>query len=391
MVRWLICILAGPFLVSACDPFSSYPKTADDDAGPPAKLESTPGPDAAVDSGGCELASVPRRPDAGGTDADANEFVVAIRRIDLGATDAAQASSLDFPPNYLSFGFDLDGRCSSTKHAGNACITPSWSIDRIDGPGGRDNSVGEFYAMLGDLTAANNAEISAGTLTTIIRVRGYNGEAYDDRVRVEWFAATTVTHAGGAPTAAAWDGHDPWIAFDLWDSSEPAADAGADAAAGARDPVAKYYDDRAYVTDHKLVARAPELLVPSALLSHAVMTASIAKVAGGWVLRDGSMGGRLRIDAALRTIELFREANGQPVCTNSPSYRPRKMLLCSFADVSFTGPDDGTEPCDAASFQWRFSADPAELAGVVGHAGIVAQLPCPPEVSTLNDTCTDLP
>jgi hypothetical protein len=395
VVRIIACVLAGALSLAACDPFSAYGKAPRDDVGFPAVIHDASAPEPDAGPGDCEHVRPPRR-DAHAAAGDEIEFVVAAREIAFGVETAAGSPrdpDQTPSPNYLSFGFDLDDRCSSTPTIGNACITPSWSVDRIDGPGGRDNSVGELYAMLGVPSAINDVEIADGTLTSVVRVRGYNGKSSDDRVTVEWFAATTITHAGGRPTPPAWDGHDQWLAYDLWDSAAtPAdvADAEPDMALRARRPVAQYYDDRAYVVDHQLVAHFPELLVAPAPLSHALITASIRKVDDGWALHDGTVGGRMRIDAGLRVIEVVGKATGQTVCTDSPLYLTRKKLVCSFADVSFAGPDDGSQPCDAASFQWRFSADPAELAGVVRHEGIVNPLPCPSDVSTVDESCADL-
>jgi hypothetical protein len=248
---------------------------------------------------------------------------------------------------YRKMGFDLDGVCTGLGDAGPSCFEPWWAkADHTDGPGGRDNALGMDLYMSDSVYTGNT------DLTMVIRVRGYNGAANAEHVDVAFLVAHFS--ASAERSRPLWDGNDVWNAIDQWVPDGGTADS------------ALFHDPDGYVTNGVLVAHLPRLLVggdPVIPLVQAIVTARIVKDAdGGWVLRDGTAAGRVRVTDLLAVP---RNASGQPVC-DSVSYEAIKANVCSYADIRASVPNDPSAPCDALSWAWQFdNADPVRLRGVV--------------------------
>src|SRR5262249_9522403 len=130
----------------------------------------------------------------------------------------------------------------------------------LDGPGGRDNNLNEFWARnallenppnldagideipLSQPAFAATTEALFGRTTTVFRLRGYNGEANDDRVELAAYSGTTWDNEFEGPKPR-WDGEDRWNVTSLWLER------------GQLDVAApRYRDTHAYVAQHVLVA-----------------------------------------------------------------------------------------------------------------------------------------
>jgi hypothetical protein len=186
--------------------------------------ESDSGPDSSSDAASCVLAHPPL-PAAVGMAAPPVDFTVAVSELDLG--DAIDAGT----PPYLSFGYDLDDTCTS-QSAGSSCIEPPWAATpHVDGPGGRDNAVGQdlYNANLqnGGLASATqvaNSSKDSGVLQLAIRVKSFDQGGAGAAVEVDYYGVTFHAEGDGGSAKPRWDGTDAWDVYDTW--LAPADDGG---------------------------------------------------------------------------------------------------------------------------------------------------------------------
>jgi hypothetical protein len=314
--------------------------------------------------GACELAKVPPRSSVVSTVLSERDFVFAVRRTDMGEVDEGASTR-----RFLAMGYDLDQTCTGLG-GGPSCAEPSSATaDHTDGPGGRDNAFGmalydATMAGSGSATESLNSEIDNGRTTIVIRVRGYNEGPNDGQVEVAVYGATMSPDADQFLTNPPnWSGEDVWHPHALWLSTDAESDAGAQ-----ENPPA-YVDANAYVNDWQLVAKLDKFFLTLGMsMSEVFLTARI--VPDGrprYLLSDGSFAGRVKMDDVLGVIPL------SGVCRHSPEYEQHKQRYCSYADISFSVPDDPSKPCDAVSFAWSFEAAPALLGSVNRASG---EFPC---------------
>ncbi len=319
------------------------------------------------------------------------DFTVATSTFDFG--DALDAGSRP----YEAFGYDLDNACTSAD-AGNTCKHPWASANSVDGPGGRDNAVG---AVLYDLNSQNansatdftNGGNTVGDLVLAIRVWNYNGRSLDDLVHVAIFGVKWHPSGDAGASGPIWDGTDQWDAYTAWLASPEAG-----ATYDLDRPL--FEDMAAYVTSvgpsgdagasNLLVSKFPLLVLgaaPPLHLAQVVMTAEIVKSGGLWSLRNGTFAGRLMIDDSLHALAYIDDPETHsPFCQGQGSYALKKSLTCAVADISYKGPDDLSQTCDAASWAWRFETVPAKVDGTVPVPAPVS-LPCAPGKSPTDDRC----
>jgi hypothetical protein len=319
-----------------------------------------------------------------------HELVVAVRTVDFGEAGPGRSS-----PDFSNIGFDLDGKCTG-QGEGPSCRKPSWADDHPDGPDGRDNAAASPLATddAGNgAPAANLNDVmhSAGLLTTVLRIRGYNGTPVDWDVEVALFAATrSPDPLTSVPNPALWDGNDVWKPLVEWTAPADAPDGGSLPGPW----LAKYPADGAYVSNNVLVAHFPLTRGAAAYnFSNAWIQARIEDdglLDGKRSLRDGVFAGRLSIDDALAGVEFALDPNTlQATCTDSPGYLAAKKRACALADIGFSG-DDPSAPCDATSWAWRFEAEPALLSDEIDPSRESDFRKCPPALSPANDHCTSL-
>jgi hypothetical protein len=308
------------------------------------------------------------------------DFVVAASAYDIGDVDTEAGAR-----RYRSMGYDLDGKCTGLGD-GPSCIKPSWvTFDERDGPQGQDNIMGALLYRAADggtnSTQSANSSIDAGRSTLVIRVRGYNGTSVDPEVEVAVYGATMNSGGAVPDVRPQWLGEDEWAALGQWVDRDPTGELNVD--------YPKYVDAGAYVNNWRLVAQFDRYRIPLYVLSQVKLSARMLWQDERWHLVEGSLGGRMKTDEVLWASDLLQDPEtGGPLCTNSPSYATTKQTLCGTSDISYTGPDDGTMPCDATSWGWAFETKPARLKGVF----VQGELPriCPPETSSFNDSCSTL-
>lgn len=339
----------------------------------------------------CQLALPPERPWLPGP-GDEHDFTVAVRNLDFGDNVDGGAA-----PRHLDLGYDLDGLC--TGHGdGLGCSAPQWATaDHSDGPGGRDNASGGLFNRthelgFGSATTLLTTMCEIGFLSTVIRVRAYNGLSVDDDIEVAWYAgrfqASSPTEVGPDSTARTetlWDGSDPWVVFDKWLEVTP------------EDPYApKYLANQAYVTtDNILVAHFSEVLTASGVFLNVVFSGTLVETGDTWALREATFAGLTSAKAALAVLEQLKDDHGQPLCTDDADYPSLKEAVCSRVDIGSAVPRDPSLPCDALSAGWAFNAEPVTLVDVDywdPFWGVLFPESCPPELSPAQDSCdTPLP
>ena len=307
----------------------------------------------------------------------------------LGNTFDVAVSGFDFSPGDGTVGFDLDGTCTGQGQA-PSCRLPTWAVNHDDGPDGRDNVLSELPTTADGGMGNNqsNAFIEQGFLTTVLRIRNYNGLPSDGRIDVELFAATRATgDHNSVSNPPHWDGADVWNPLVEWTSQGATNTDG-----GTTEVVARYRSDRAYVNNHILVAHFEEALGADTLLFYDQVFQARIERAGmtSWTLRDGVSAGRLPIDQILAALQFTPDGTtGLPTCTDSPSYPATKKAVCSQVDIRYAD-NDPSAPCDAASWAWKFETGPAILSNNVNPVRGSDYNRCPKETLPAFDSCASL-
>jgi len=300
---------------------------------------------------------------------------MAITSTRLGSLDLAGA--LD-PDAWRDIGYDLDGTCTGTETCPGADSLPSCASTvpqvSVDGNHCRDNTFGrlEFTAALvpelarkyGLSDDAFNCALCVGHYNYILKVSDYNGEAEDDRVRVDLYPSQ------GLPTPLPWDCRDPsWktrpcftpeMAFAVERTSMVDPRPGPDL------PPAKSFDDAAYVRDGYLVLRFPPRFVVWFPGYRALVTAypitletgvASARIVRGpdnvWRLQDGIIAGR---SLAADIIRGFRQIG---FCEADDNYALMTDFVSKNLDVHADGRRDPAATCDAMSVGIGFQAQQA--------------------------------
>jgi hypothetical protein len=309
------------------------------------------------------------------------DLVFAASALDLG-DNVDQAGA----PRYRSLGFDLDTTCTG-EGEGPSCIEPPWanSTYYADGVEGIDNAIGELNYQAAWPKSVPVPSDMTRRHDTLLRIRGYSGDADDDQVEVSAYVGLDV-----APRdVPLWDGGDRWrihrgTLVPLGDGGTPTVDR------------PKVRDDGAYVSNYVLVARFPEMALdlgadtaPDYLgrYEQVVVTARLVQVEPGkWELHEGISSGRRKLNDVLMEWSLGSSATspGQPICNFPSEYDVLKRGVCSFLDIA-SGPDSPASPCDALSGAAGFEAKQALLGDVGGEPQ--APPPCDPHIHPDTDSC----
>ncbi len=335
----------------------------------------------------CGLATFPGPPSIP-TPEGTVEFVAAIRSIDFGEKTG------NVP------GLDLDGKCTCTanKIPKGCCQsdgpTCAMATKACDGPRGIDNAGAGVFSMLSTFLGNFGSDYysqraAEGQWTTLLRVRDYNGTANDDRVEVDWYASKGVEHADGGVDPPAWDGDDRWY---VTNDSVDTPDGGAPSLEQPR-----WFDKKAYVTDHVLVASMPSSVLRLAgtsavdiRLSAGFVVARIEPLGAGkgYALTGGLLVFRWRIEDVFLALGSYRDEAGQPICTNDPFYKTGRTQLCSLPDITVEAVAP-TSPCTALSVGVAFEAQPARLGEFAAPAAVTNG--CPPGSDPKDDSCPPPP
>jgi hypothetical protein len=346
---------------------------------PPPDAADEAAPEAATtpDADTCAHARWPSPPAADDPTTGSPATVIdALRTLDIGSRNDGGA-----PPVY---GFDLDGVC--TCPAPDSCRTPSGSAPRCDEEGGRDNAGGELLRTFGSFNVFNQDDLTrrlqAGLYGLLMMVRDYNGAANDTRVTVAVYISNGVNAVadGGTFPPPAYDGTDHWT-VDPGSLLGGASLDGADCAKGGNTCVPIYFDDKAYVSNHVLVA---SLDFPLSLggganmgfialdLTGSVVTARLVPRGTTFALEDGRITGRWATSKLLASLAVLPDpfVSGGYLCGDDPTYLSVKKKICDATDIATSAGQDGKgAACDALSVGFGFTAEPALLGRVLAPRG----------------------
>lgn len=322
---------------------------------------------------GCFSAGAPRPEDrpAAGNAKELPPIYLAIASTRIGSLDPAGNLSATA---WKDIGFDLDGTCTGSDTCEGADSPPSCkpTVPQIstDGNHCRDNTFGRLEyttALVPELAQkyglsddAFNCALCVGHYNYVIKLSGYNGEASDDRVRVDLYPSA------GLVTKLPWDCTDPtWKTrpcftpdqvFTVRPSGMSAPRPGPDL------PEAKAFDDNAYVKDGYLVISlkdiylwfpgfsAPVTAYPVSL-KRGIATGKIARGGDGvWRISDGIIAGR---SLAADIIRGFRQVG---FCEADSNYALMNDFVAKNLDIMADGTRDSEKTCDAMSVGLGFTA-----------------------------------
>lgn len=328
----------------------------------------------AGETGGCTYARPPDPPAEAEPGGDI-EFTVAVYSVNFG----------DATGNPKEIGYDLDSRC--TCHGeGNSCLRESWATaEACDGPNGEDNAAGSLLTNMGPYfkdfgSTAWSEALLEGEWSILLRVRGYNGQPNDSKVRLDWYVPDNYDEDKESGAVPSWDGNDVWPirATCLVEQDGGTADI----------EKPRYFDDNAYVTNGVLVGSftSSSFQVSADYViefNGTFITGTIVEGPMGWTLEGGLMASRWKLQSLLAQVGRISLLN-LPVCTNHPAYPTLKAEFCSRADI-FSGLGTPTTSCDSLSAGMRFETMPAVLGTIIYDSFSTSQ--CDPSVDPANDTC----
>jgi hypothetical protein len=323
---------------------------------------------ALVDSGtsGTCGAQPPPRP-MNEDDTDIGEVAFALKEVQL-----LQGS------RWANIGYDLDGVCTEAPELESPCTPPGGGEPPEDGDQGRDNVFGESvfptvnFAIPGLEDSSRDFQ-NRGQGAIIIRIHGYNGLDFDDRVIVTMAVTVFGTTAEAAPQVTFAADGTPMVPPSGEYPPPPDWGGGDDVFWGRRDnfvggdqtqPLIS--DDNAYVANGMLVARLPDrsdIIFPGedagirARLTDAILVGRISEDL--MQLQDVTVAGRWRI------ADLLDTAESVGACPGSENLRTLTNLLNDVADVrSEAGTGGEGVSCDAISLGVVFQGFLARWGGI---------------------------
>lgn len=324
-----------------------------------------PSVDGGDDAGGCAHVAPPLPPNVPNDTANDISFVTAIRRVRFKTTATGEP-----------IGLDLDRYCTCQGEA-PSCIAPANQDPDLgcDLALGRDNTVPQWIRLF-ELVLSFDPETDmmselyssfaeVGRWSVLIRVSGYNGQADDSNVRVDWLPSSKTM----APPL--WDGTDVWPIY-------------VDSLTASMTPL--YFDTDAYVTNNQLVFSLPQaamrmtngLTILGLQIDNGTVVVPIEKDGTGrFALRNGIFAGRMPVGNLFQMLTDFRDHNGAPFCAaGNPFYLSTRDAFCRIPDIQ-AGFAQPNKICDAASFGLGFDAEPIADVGAV-TSPLMASMYCPP-------------
>ncbi|MBX3185426.1 MAG: hypothetical protein KF819_00360 [Labilithrix sp.] len=323
---------------------------------------------------GCFSARAPRLEDrpTGTSDKALPPIYLAIQSMRIGSLN----EQLQLDSNaWQDLGYDLDGICTGSDTCEGddsppSCKPPVPQIS-IDGRYCRDNTFGrlEYAAALvpelsnkyGLSDDAFNCALCVGHYNYLIKLSGYNGEADDDRVRVDLYPSP------GLEKPLPWDCADPsWRTRPCFTSDMPFTvqeDGVLERRPGPDLSDAKQFDDNAFVKDGYLVATLPPntlfwfpgfnaLVVAYPLrFTSGIVSGKLARGPDGvWRITDAIIGGRARADDLVQGFRLMG------LCEADQNYSLMADFVRNNQDLLADGANDPERTCDAMSVGLGFTA-----------------------------------
>lgn len=358
----------------------------------------------------CEHTTWPSKPARADPGDEHVDIVGALTFFDLGEPYKDPSDGHTVPARVQ--GYDLDNTCTTnpdlqdpTLNQGSSCITQGWVQTPTIGdlPGGRDNglryivyNIGQIYNGFGTLPYIEN--IKLGRVSLLLSIKNYNGQRNDDHVDLAVLTTGSFTQDGanggvpagpdGGGVAPKFDGTDVWpIASDSFYDSDP------------NKPRLTSRD--AWVTNGVMVGALGDLdfrlrigVSPVKLVDLRIQfletffTAKISKDERGlWVLKEGQIASRWRVDDLLAQVKYFpNPLTGGPLCMNRENaYGIPHNFICAAADI-YSGPPSPSAPCNAVSVGIGFEGVQAKMGNVFPLLDLGT--PCPDKYDTAHDSCS---
>ena len=368
--------LAVAACLSACASLFGFEElTFSPDASTPPDAPTSPEPDGSTVPTTCETSKrPPSRPDSGPGE-DSLELTFAIDRFDVGIRPDGGGLAA---PN----GFDLDETCTD-EPSQSSCVTrasPGQFADYVkDKAGGVDNAAFVLLQLLGDSLGKDapftpdqiNGGLRRGRFGFLLDVKGYNGEANDQNVRVSFRPSLGTTDAG----APRFDGNDEWALDTEFANTE-------DFLGG------KFIDVTAYVRDSVLYTAFPELVLPiqrsangnvlRIVLRDVLVSARIDKVGSKLALSQGVVAGKWPVEDAFAGIRKVAYGSDEvSTLCSQPEYDTQfRQRACGALDIRQGLGRDAAAPCDALSVGFGFAASQTKAAVKV-ETRVYRDVTCP--------------
>jgi hypothetical protein len=330
------------------------------------------------DEKGCFSAGVPTegdRPPPKG-DKDVGPITLAVRTMRLGSLNEQQA--LD-PNAWQDIGFDIDGVCTASETcdvAGSelppqSCKAGASALPR-DGRHCRDNTFGRLEhaaALVPELSKkyglsddAFNCALCVGHYNFLIKITGYNGEADDDRLRVDLYPSP------GLEKPFPWDCTQPdWRQKPCFTPDMPwtiQEDVLTEKRPGPDLPSSKLFDDNAYVREGYLVTHLPGdtlfwfpgyagvvVAYPLRIQQGVVAGKLVRGPDGVYRIDDGMVAGRTKGEDLVKAFRLIGLCE-----TTDSNYSIMTDFISANVDVITDGRSDPNVPCDGMSLGIAFTA-----------------------------------
>jgi hypothetical protein len=299
---------------------------------------------------GCVLELPPGRPSCPDPGTDLEDHFFALHELQLQPTDET--------------GLDLDGYCTTDTMVGPASCEPAPGATgyAVDGEGGVDNAFAAsllsqlgtayFSLYMTSFTEDIRRFSEAGNGNALVRLRGWNGEPDDQNVNVAFALSVCAVNAGSMATCAGM----PMETLDWADQGTtffPNEMAFMD---GDLDrPVV--FDDGAYVSGGRLVAR-----LPDAASFRVVTTAGPVDIGvrDAWFLATIAPDGRLTdgvFAGKWPRANIERAANGFGLCPGDLGFDLLGPAINSAVDVRADGSGGPGVICDAVSAVIAFTGE----------------------------------
>jgi hypothetical protein len=258
-----------------------------------------------------------------------------------------------------SFGYDQDGKCT-TDNSSASCTSANGITDL---PNGVDNeSVALMNSLIGfasSLSDSNiNADIDQGKFTFLVRLHNYNGgvnQPLNQSLAIG--VQTSPGIVGGPPN---WDGNDKWnVSLD---------DSFSDASTQPNAFINAYVNNGTLVAVYNgTITLHVDLPAPGVVsgpmgisLVKPTMTAKLVANGSGWDLQDGLLVGRWPRASILTNVASLNFGDAS-LCGNSAIFKIVAQTVCQDTDITSSGKDDNTTPCDAVSVAIAFDGVAADV------------------------------
>lgn len=335
----------------------------------------------ATDPDTCASAGLPTREDRPSSEGDGTrqerDIYLGWTRIRLGSSLPDGTASNEA---WTGFGLDLDGICTNSASCPDvqgqvACQSLAPQIP-FDGELCRDNifgslqpiaaqvpEIGETFGISEDVF---NCELWHGTYNIVIRVSGYNGQANDSQVRVDFYISDglEVPEPWQCPVEDFADTYPVWRTSIPWRIDESTLTGPVEEPGTL--PDSTIADAEAYVRHGYLVAHPPDgallrlaghgdpyrgfpLVVQKGLWVGHLLKAQD----GTWTIRDGLSVGRIKTEDL---IGGFRQVGFCPGAGLDAFYDSMVSYVNENADVLASGENDVEVACDALSLAIAFEA-----------------------------------